>query len=204
MQNQDFWQTPHYFQDLPCLENTEVWELLSHYKGQKKRNYSVPPCAALCWNRHRAPWSSTKARDHLLTLLPSHLSNSKCFISWHRARLKITWALALDWRAPGQKSGFRDSSQGEGRGWDASSCTLCSREGSQAWKKEVAESFIWTSCSSKMCWTLIFPSQILNPPSDFTHTKNLFRQMRLFKYSGISICSYVEHRTAWMGKGKNY
>lgn len=78
MQNQDFWQSPHYFQDLPCLENWSVG-VTESLKGQVKRDYSQSPCAALCWNRHRAPRSSTKARDHLCPLLPSHSPEFKMF-----------------------------------------------------------------------------------------------------------------------------
>jgi len=44
----------------------------------------------------------------------------------------------------------------------------------------------------------------LNPLSDFTHIKSLFRQMRLFEYSSTCICSYLEHRTPQIRKEENY
>lgn len=121
MQNQDFWQTPHHFQDLPCLENTGVWESLSHCKGQAKRNYSVSPRAALCWNRHRAPWSSTKARDHLHPLLPSHSAEFKMFQFMGLGKVKNNLSSCTGLNSSRRKEWLqgRQSGTGEGRGSDA-------------------------------------------------------------------------------------
>lgn len=125
-------------------------------KGQVKRDYSESPCAALCWNRHRAAqklgiiWARCCRHTH---------PNSKCFIL---CKVKNNLSSCTGLRS----SRIKDWLQGGGRGSDPS---LCSEEGSQLGKKKQLqvsfEQFIKEVLNSPI------PSQILNPPSDFAHTK---------------------------------